>query len=807
MLHSVSQPQVLFQTALKLLEEKKYCAISLDVFDTLVIRRLSPDLILEGLAKKLEKLLSNNALKLKCDPLTAYHTCYAELVKINLERNLDSEVFTNDLYPAWVRAALADDQKYSDNKIVEIAELLRESMTNYELASCIANPELIPLLNELVNRKLKLYYISDMYLGGACVGKILKHVGLDHFFVKGYVSGDLALLKRSGLLFKHVIKELGHSSMLHIGDNPISDGKKAVDLGIDAIVYQSQALKNRIAYLKKEHLLFKSTPIWGGHLAATFAEELRSKSTEQSSQFLYGYRFLGPIFSSFIHKVLEETQAKGIKQICFLAREGHFLMKIAEKLLPLVYNSNEMPKLTYLLTSRISTVYGASRSFGLREITTSLANGIRNLRNLLSPLKLSELQLSQLAKNYGFTDPDWILPDFFLYWAPFLALLKDKIIVERWRELHEEQGSLLVKYLEEEGVTAEDQVAIVDVGWLGQIQDNLHLTLSHAGYNTKLFGFYLGLSLPAHWRKNNRNWIEWCIADEEHPDWCGQAAFIFPQSLEIATRAAHGTVIGYKASKETKQIEAILKNDSELSRQLEKSADETIAWFQIGALEYAKKYRDISEIASLQAKETLPYARDLLDRMLRFPTQAEANNFLKMINISDFGSNQHFKLGGEESKLSLLRIRSFRTALSKSFWKHGSLAYLGRFAQLFWSIWREARCVKKADLAHGAGIIFHISPSLEKVNSSSSVSKRNIFSSQLVEQLNDRLDKLYSSFDNSPPDQIAFIRNPLSRSEIIWCYLNFFIAKIACALTRRRSIKRGGIPFHIYVRSFREQVP
>ena len=117
-------------------------------------------------------------------------------------------------------------------------ELMRREVKT-ELSVCYANGEALAFYNKCKASGKRIIIVSDMYLSGEVISQILKDNGYNLDEVKVYVSSEYGLTKRSGNLFKHVIQEEGSSSILHVGDNAISDFILPRREGLKAFLYKS----------------------------------------------------------------------------------------------------------------------------------------------------------------------------------------------------------------------------------------------------------------------------------------------------------------------------------------------------------------------------------------------------------------------------------------------------------------------------------------------------------------------------------------------------------------------------------------
>ena len=177
--------------------------ISLDVFDTLIFRTVAEpedvfDMISEDPGFKAKRIEAKYKARTECG-----------LEEIRLEA----------IYRYLPGYDLA----------VEIAA---------EMEVCYANPEALHFYNELKADGRKLIIVSDMYLSCDTISAILTKCGYDLGGVKVYVSSEYGKTKKSGNLFREVMREQGTGNILHIGDHIISDYVRPRQAGMKGVLYK-----------------------------------------------------------------------------------------------------------------------------------------------------------------------------------------------------------------------------------------------------------------------------------------------------------------------------------------------------------------------------------------------------------------------------------------------------------------------------------------------------------------------------------------------------------------------------------------
>ncbi|MCZ6673478.1 MAG: hypothetical protein O7C75_11140, partial [Verrucomicrobia bacterium] len=262
-------------------------------------------------------------------------------------------------------------------------------------------------------------------------------------------------------------------------------------------------------------------------------------------------------------------------------------------------------------------------------------------------------------------------------WPPLHRLLQDNEVAKIIKTRFSEGRALLEEYLEQMGFFAPGTAAIVDLGWNGQIQDNLHQAFGHRQDFPRAEGFYFGLTANGMARQTLVSTLTPLVANQTRFVWNANAAFLCVQILEALTRAPHGTVINY--SREEQGTIPVFKAEDTDPRQSEKKSDRLIAAIQFGVLSYAQAYVRAQRVLGFSAKHSLPYACTVLNRFMRGVKHAEAACLLQVGIALDLGSEAVtvHKTGplGTYNPIKWL-WRLFRL-VSGSMWPHATLALKG----------------------------------------------------------------------------------------------------------------------------------
>jgi len=752
--------------------EPAYEIISFDIFDTLVHRKSSPELVILGVAKKLKELIEAKGYQAKADLVQTRHDAhYKVMCSLDLD-GLDEDLIIQEWSPVWVEESIVGDVDAQD--LNDIAAEILQAEIDYEKQVCYANPWMKRTLKMLRDKGIRLIAISDMYLGEVVVKDLLQEFDLLDCFSKVYVSGDHRKLKRSGKLFDHVKDELGlkPEMWLHVGDNATADGVMPRQKGINTWVINDKELHYLLRAQKFDFYNHDSVPGWAGLVAANYAQIPAGQRVSKKQA--YSHRVLGPIFSSFIHGVSQRSRELGIKKVFFFAREGLLLKDLFERSLSAVFQEDESkPEAIYLGVSRLTVFAAAMHGYGIREFTAAAANtGHYSIEKLFSPLKLDVDFLQKVANENGLGDVTVPLPPNFLSWSPLHRFLDTPELRTILSKRYTNANELLADYLKQEGFFDYDRVAVVDVGWSGQIQDNLFSAIRDKT-PPKVVGFYMGVTEQAHSRTFYPSYMEPILADRVRAGWSSNAIFDFVFAPEVASRAPHGTTIGYE--RKDGIVRPVFKAETETSRIHEREADGFISLLQQGIIDYADQYFECCEMLEFKAEDTIPYANSMIERMVRYPTKQEAEWWLTVKNVSDLGSDEVLDLLSINSKKLWFSPKKLRSALQTSFWRYGLLAIIGgKFMQASFVALDHVRTLKHRTLASGEPKLLQMQPNANEPLSTKSSKITDVVKTSM--QISRKLHEKESKFDNSIDGFLS--TKPLSLSENLWMLFGHKLVKL-----------------------------
>lgn len=362
---------------------------------------------------------------------------------------------------------------------------------------------------------------------------------------------------------------------------------------------------------------------------------------------------IGPILCHFALSVVERT--KDLDRVWFMARDGFLPMCLYD-----LFSGPGSPKSGYLQVSRKSVMSASSRSYGMREAYLAQWNGGDDqLRTLLTPLSASSEELEGLVRIHGFSS----LSDKVDYRTDprFHALVSDNWVRTRMESLNESARSRLHEYLEKCGFLNDGKVAVVDVGWAGQIQEALELALAQTPQKPKIRGLYLALRELGGQRRATGLDMEGLLFDCARPRWRAEAVLSAVDIFEDSCRAHHGTVTGYREG------EPLYASDTP-SRRSELADEPRLAKLHEAILRYADAFATTVKDTGAKAADVRDVAESAALTLVRFP-DAELYEFFGTIGHSlDFGVDVALPT---ESRASLLNPIAVVRGVKHARWKEG----------------------------------------------------------------------------------------------------------------------------------------
>ncbi|MCV6595362.1 MAG: hypothetical protein OIF48_20630 [Silicimonas sp.] len=461
----------------RLLSKEDPALVSFDLFDTLVLRPVENPadvyaLLEQRLARQGDAPPLNFAEARLAAELEARQTVPVE------------EIQLTDIYAQKALAHLPEAQreKFAATEIELEIDLARPRPTGIEL------------LTEAQKTDAALCITSDMYLPESCVTRLIEKAGIDPE-IPLFLSSTIGVTKKSGGLFTHIMDETGHGPryILHVGDTEKTDITPAEKLGLKTF-----HLPKSIAYLRSnpiwKHAYPRDIPIETPERSLVVAAlshrlfddpDLRPRdSAFNGDAESFGYAAIGPLLLGFANWLLAEARLRNLKTLHFLSREG----LIFREAFDLVNNASE----TGIDSNYL---FGSRRAIRMANLTSRLDIADMARGTIDATARVGDL----LAGRFGLTQDE--VSDEMLKAAGFtgwsartgttqaqkdrfceLALSLEETILAKARE----ERDIYRAYLDSRGILDTPEIAIVDVGWQGNMQGALGTLVGRP-----LTGFYL----------------------------------------------------------------------------------------------------------------------------------------------------------------------------------------------------------------------------------------------------------------------------------------------------------------------------
>jgi predicted HAD superfamily hydrolase len=463
------------------LDFPSYEVVSFDIFDTLVHRRvLAPvdvfELVRLRAFEDKRSLLHHNLLSNYVNGrIQAESVARSRRVE---EFSGEGEVTLDEIYSQF--------QKSTDCPPA-LVQWLKELEISSERGVLYQSAYGKKLYDQAVASNCSVVFISDMYLPSSFLQEVLVSLGfLGARDIPIFVSGETRLSKHSGALYNYVSEQLGvecTSAWLHVGDNVHSDIHMAQRVGLTAYHAQWSSVVNVLTVNESSRGC--------GSFAQSLVASVRTPQYEprlpEDPLERIGYQVWGPMFFGFGCWLVGEFRNRRADRIVYIARDGWFISKLVDLL------TDQIPEWrissSYFLMSRKSGFKTGIRDWH-SERTWYFAAGKSTLcaRKIFDAAGIDAQAHRSVLQRFGVWDIDEALsPD--AVGNAVRAL--NSLFSEALRQSASNRGALSAYY--DHTLKLGSRVAIVDIGWVGNIQRLFLHSLSDPVASERVFGLYLGL--------------------------------------------------------------------------------------------------------------------------------------------------------------------------------------------------------------------------------------------------------------------------------------------------------------------------
>lgn len=615
----------------KPIDFSKYKTISFDVFDTLVSRLVaSPSdvfLLVEERAK---------ARGIFADGF------YAKRISAEKAARASGapEITMDDIYSQKLLV-----ESYADLKS------LREIESEVELDVCVRNPTGGNLYSHAVSSGLQIVITSDMYLDTALIEKILVSCGYAGWSYL-FVSSREQATKAAGSLFESLTSKLGvrPNDVLHIGDNWKSDIVNARRAGLRAYHVSPLTGKTDCDFSK-----------------SVLSSMLSLNPFDSRSLVGLGYECLGPVLVGFANWLKIQLDSHPVNKVLYFARDG-LVISDAVQAMGLC-----MPDHSYFYASRRALQVP---SFGLLESFDEIVESMFLPRQISISTLFRKIGLDRATIESKLTDDDIDLDllrnsDSLASDPQVLAAFHE--VESAFRENATHELDLLISYLKQENVRGD--IAIVDIGWFGNMQVALERVLKSAGIEATINGYYVGL-MPSGKPQHTHN-MRGYLFDAARGSSLANSERNFNLIFETVFSALHGTTRGY-CSQDGRIVPVLapyVGAEAEIGKQAQHMRD--------GALIFCETWRKVFNGS--------PFEVSPEDAIARFARVGNRPNIDEAVMFGDWGmeADGSIKYAAKPKPLFqyLKHPKALPTDFNNSAWKIGFLKRLFVLPLPYGRIW------------------------------------------------------------------------------------------------------------------------
>ena len=353
-----------------------------------------------------------------------------------------------------------------------------------------------------VEKNKKIFFTSDMHLSREFLAEVLESCGYNTFD-NLYVSGDVGLLKHNGKLFEWLLMEnnLDLDDVLHIGDNIHTDYNMARSVGLDAVHFYDAPEAGSIEFMACSKSAVRAAENIPSGIAVSLLKKCLKEnkidatwSDEKKYFHMLGLTFVGPICNYICNSIRQDMSDKNITKILFFSRDGHIVYKCFKLLYPdvdceYVYASRRMTCYTVGMINREKYVHdymhGVLKSHTLQEALDALPSPIVSLFREQHDLDIKNVLCSSKVRKH-------------------LRIFLDSNF-EKIKSSYQSEFNSVSEYYQQ-SCAGNQEVAVFDLGWRGNMQIGFDKILSASGSQVKTHGYYFGLLYDSLNSLNKNNW-------------------------------------------------------------------------------------------------------------------------------------------------------------------------------------------------------------------------------------------------------------------------------------------------------------
>ena len=663
-------------------EIDKFQYISFDLYDTLLKRYVwRPKDIFRIVEEKGKEAFGEGFDHFSVDRVEAEREARKKLSEIAgcLKKNILSVKIANKEYQLRNDISKKDDvceevtlqdiyQCISSRYTEEEMEFAEKAELDAEYQYSTINQEILPAYRYAVERGKTILITTDIYLDEVFIRKVLAKIGVENYQYL-YISSEAGYTKRSGKLYQKIVQDLdiGYDKLLHIGDNLHSDYEVPKRLGIHCIPIKTEDI--HVTYLQKE------TDRLADNIAGKFINEnILSKPVDER----LGYECMGPLIYGFSAWLYTSLQKNNIRDVYFLARDGYILKKAFE-----IINEGEI-RTHYLYASRRALQVPAIVSNPRFDSFISYMHWPKDvsIRYFLKSLGIEDQEYQdKIIEQQGLSQEFSIKRDKLREDKTFRRIFTD--YSSRILENASREREALLGYLRQERFSG--RVAIVDIGWHGNMQTHIESILETEHIDGEVFGYYIGVA-PGDNHASEVSMQGYLFDDHKNPTIFKREKTINGMFEQIFM-APHGSTQRYE-KKENRYVPVLYPNE-----QNDPASVKILQAYQRGALAFVRDFDGFLNKSDIKSDETFEreeekklnkgrekelavkplsefFASNAVIRQFMYPTKRDAAIW-KDVKFSDI-ENRNFIVSKGLAYYKRCP-KDFIRDYHKSFWKEGFL--------------------------------------------------------------------------------------------------------------------------------------
>lgn len=429
--------------------------VSFDLFDTLLKRNIMRPV-------DIFKLLE---IKLK---RKGFAECRINAEKKARNSSIYEEVTIKEIYNQF--EGITEEEK---NFFIKM-----ELEMEYDLLT--VNKSLQIVYQYCIQKKKKVFIVTDIYLPQKFIEKILTKLGFDGYCAI-YVSSTKRKTKVTGNLFYLLLKEqnIFANQLIHIGDSKHSDYYIPQKLGIKSIHIQRYIKYSEYRLVEKRKNDIRIN-ILNSFINNTIMEN-------PGEYYRFGYERFGMLLWGFCKWLSRNLKENRIKDVYFFSRDGLIMKKAFD-----IFNENKEIKTHYLEVSRrslrVPIIWKKTDYKQVMDII--ITSKLIHIKTIFDNVGLDIREYIDKLNKYGFTVNNTFDASE-IYNNISLQKLYNDILPDIISNSKNEYYNLKC-YLK--GQEFPEKFAIVDIGWAGSMQRYLKQTINLMGMDIDISGYYMGVA-------------------------------------------------------------------------------------------------------------------------------------------------------------------------------------------------------------------------------------------------------------------------------------------------------------------------